>query len=131
MELYTVKFREVETVGYHSEETALEEYQTAHRQWRWGLRDEEPEYLGLRKWEPKLEPEEVDCLEDLEEITEEDFDPDWETYEEWIGETKLGFELSRYTTYYKGELWSIKEEVENDLGGYETREVYNKAWDQK
>ncbi len=51
MKLYAVKFTDSETVGYKSEQVASEKYATAHRQWRFGLREEEPEYLGLVDWD--------------------------------------------------------------------------------
>lgn len=51
MKLYTVKFTGSQIVGFKSETVAKEKYAKAHRQWQFGLREEEPEYLGLVNWD--------------------------------------------------------------------------------
>lgn len=134
---YGVKFMEGQTVWYPSEAEALEHFEKAHRQFRWGLREEEPMYLGEAPDEELYwseDPEDYmdwEGLEDeLEEVAEEE-DPTFETQIEEIGETSLGLAMHRYTTVYRetGELFSVEEEYENELGGYNSREIYkNGRW---
>ena len=133
---YGVQFMEGQTVWYPSEQEAMKHFETAHRQWRWGLREEEPMYLGEASDEELYWSEDdgyyedpEDFEEELEDISEEE-DPIFETKVEEIGETSLGLPMHRYTTVYRetGELFSIEEEYENSMGGYNSREIYHKEW---